>query len=132
MAEKRKNRRLSGVTFFHGAESRFRFFGNFRLFGFREAAPGGAAEAHHLMQHAIALSREGNSGNFRGNFGARLVSGGHGSSFALLKLISRVSACGYCTRADVRRHAAVMAHRLATGRNLSRYSLVFGSSHIPI
>src|ERR1051326_1951087 len=55
----------------HGGKRGGGFLGDGGLFGGREGAPGGPAQAHHLVQDTVALGGEGNGGDFGGHLRAR-------------------------------------------------------------
>src|ERR1043166_34894 len=55
----------------HGGKRGGGFLGDSGLFGGRESAPGGPAQAHHLVQDTVALGGEGNGGDFGGHLRAR-------------------------------------------------------------
>ena len=57
----------SGGVFLHGGHDRGGFFNDLAAFGVGELAPGAPAEAHHLVEDAVALNRKGNCWDFCGS-----------------------------------------------------------------
>src|SRR5208282_2372778 len=69
---------LSGL---HGGESGGRFFRDGRFLGGGQSPPGGPADAHHLVQDAVAFGGERDGCKFGRSLRAGMVRGGHESLF---------------------------------------------------
>ena len=90
VADEREQGGLAGGILLHGGEDVGGFFGDRRFFGGGQGAPGGPAEAHHLVQDAVAFGGERDGGDLRCDLRTRLVSGGHASLFPNGALSSEV------------------------------------------
>ena len=58
VAEQRKKSGLAAGILFHFSQHGRRFLSNRRPRGIGQGSPGCPAEAHHLVEHAIALSSQ--------------------------------------------------------------------------
>ena len=79
VADEREQCGLAGRILLHRRQGVGCFFGDGRLLGGGQGAPGGPAQAHHLVQNAVAFGSERDGRDFRGDFWTRLVSGRHAS-----------------------------------------------------
>src|SRR5271167_1480146 len=84
MADERVEGGLADGAFLHEGESVGCFFGDGRSVDGGEGPPGGPAQAHHLVQDAVAFRGERDCWDFRRDLWARLVSGGHSSLFPVI------------------------------------------------